>query len=59
MTWTQAICAACYAARVPDGDPIVLRDPDPERCCDCGAVTTDGIYLRIDPATVQYPRGRQ
>jgi hypothetical protein len=29
-----------------------MGNPEPERCCYCGAPTTDGIYVRADPNLV-------
>ena len=55
MTWTQPICDDCYQRRYPDRMPSVLLNPSPETCCDCGADTLHGIYVRVDPATVAHP----
>lgn len=54
MTWTQPICLAC---RSRDNRGIYRRDVNyyPKVCCSCGAVTSAGIYIRIDPASVPYP----
>lgn len=59
MNFTQAICSDCHAARHPDRKPhtVPLDVRERETCCLCGAVTMEGIYERIDPRTVKYPRG--
>lgn len=58
MSWTQPICAACYAKRAPGRAPVRVSEDyaDAEVCCDCGQETHEGIYLRVDPATVKFPR---
>lgn len=54
MNWNQPICAECYAKRHPGRRPVEVIDASPEMCCDCGEVTHDGIYYRIDPRTVRF-----
>jgi hypothetical protein len=57
MSWTQPVCVPCWDRDNPDrpapdrGDVGAL-----EQCCKCGTMTRSGIYIRIDPATVSYPR---
>ncbi|MGN2634653.1 hypothetical protein ACTD5D_00350 [Nocardia takedensis] len=53
--WTQPACDECFQLTHPGRDPFALRNPDTERCCLCGAATTSGIYIRIDPSTVAHP----
>lgn len=53
--WSQPICAWCYDKRHPRRVPYHLTDPMREVCCDCGNVTGEGIYVRVDPATVDHP----
>lgn len=56
VTWTQAICAACWEVREPGRVPVRVRGQAyAERCCDCGKATPDGIFMRIDPKTVRFP----
>lgn len=55
MNWNQPICLGCWWVRNPERKPYCLIDPEQERCCDCGRSTTEGIYIRIDPATVRFP----
>lgn len=57
-SWNQPICGACYDRRYPAREPVRLRDPEGERCVDCGQTTDDGIYLRLDPTTARYPSRR-
>ena len=59
MNWTQPICIGCYLARYPDRSPYTIRNAEPETCCDCGAVTLNGIYFRADPRTVRFPKSEQ
>lgn len=56
VSWTQAICEACYFVRYGLRRPTVIREPGREQCCDCGRPTVSGIYIREDPITVRYPR---
>jgi hypothetical protein len=56
MSWTQAICERCWGIAHPGMEPTRLIDPEFETCCFCGAHTDDGIYVRIDPRSVPYPR---
>lgn len=70
-SFTQPLCTADWLEREGEWDdnrlvdfrvPVVVRDPDAEwqdqlnRCCICGRPTTSGIFTRIDPTTVPYPR---
>jgi hypothetical protein len=27
-----------------------------ETCCDCGESTYEGVYFRVDPRTVKFPK---
>lgn len=56
MSWTQPICRICFGDRKPGRVPVRVLYTDPEKCCDCGTTTDEGIYIRVDPATVAYPR---
>lgn len=57
MNWTQPICEICYDLRYPGRLPTTLLPShrETELCCDCGFTTTSGIYVRVDPRTVEYP----
>lgn len=55
MNWTQPICGECYTKRYPSREPLKVKDADPETCCDCGEMTQEGIYFRVDPRTVKFP----
>lgn len=60
MTWTQPLCDACWETARPGHAPTRVFDdtmtaPISETCCRCGQ-PTEGIYVRIDPSTVPYPR---
>jgi hypothetical protein len=53
--WTQPVCYNRFKEIYPDKEPVPMKDilpPDP--CCFCGHPTR--IYIRIDPATVPFPR---
>jgi len=58
MTWTQPLCVPCWSIRNPERivDQAKFQQGDTERCCDCGEQTWSGIYTRIDPNTVPFPR---
>lgn len=58
MSWTQPVCSADWFKRNPNrGEPhrIVPEYAEEETCCYCGQLTTSGIYVRVDPATVPHP----
>lgn len=50
------MCDPCWAREGPDREPVRRIDPDLERCAWCGQSTRSGIYVRVDPDTVPYPR---
>lgn len=58
MNWTQPMCDPCWARRQPGIDPVRIKAQYAveERCAFCGAHTRSGIYVRVDPRTVLYPR---
>jgi hypothetical protein len=56
MSWTQPICGECWERENPGRKPVRVIDGDTERCCHCGTLTTNGIYTRVDPTTVAFPR---
>jgi hypothetical protein len=55
-TWSQPLCRTCFAVLHPGRVPVQVLYTDAERCCLCGTSTDEGIFVRIDPATVTYPR---
>jgi hypothetical protein len=54
--WTQPQCAACWIERHPDRQPVRVVEAKAERCAFCGRITRAGIYVRVNPASVPYPR---
>lgn len=62
MTWTQPICAARWNQDYSEGRRTVnveldeIGSGDLEHCCYCNKPTLSGLYVRLDPATVPYPR---
>jgi len=54
-SWTQPICPQCYAKDSPGQRPSVLNDKTGEKCCECGALTGAGIWVRRDPAECRFP----
>lgn len=62
QTWTQPVCDDCWyfaqslKREEPQYDPVRLVDPDTEQCCNCGGPAISGIYVRMNPAQVRYPR---
>lgn len=58
MTWNQPICDTCWEVLNPDREPFRIKDiiRETERCCICGDTTKSGIYTRLNPNTVPYPK---
>jgi hypothetical protein len=54
-SWTQPICQRCWALQNPGRVPVLTTIGDTETCAWCGSKTTTGIYVRVDPATVEFP----
>jgi hypothetical protein len=48
MSWTHNICLSCWKKREPDRKPVRVIFGD-ERCCFCGNLNNDGIFIREDP----------
>jgi hypothetical protein len=67
LSWTQPCCERCWVERHHlEGEPIKLpvrvRSEDPyntEQCCYCGNPTWVGIFVRVDPTTVDYPMEKE
>lgn len=53
--WNQAICDTCFGKREPGREPVRITPPEREVCCDCGADTDSGIYIRAHRDTVRFP----
>jgi len=61
MGWTQPMCGPCWRAfclgtRGEIHEPTVVVDADPEVCCACGTLTVEGVFVRVDPTKVPFPR---
>lgn len=59
MTWTHALCEACWKAREPGREPfrlvdVGIVDRKTETCCRCGEPTTTGIYVRANQQEMPY-----
>jgi hypothetical protein len=70
--FTQPVCTDCWLAentvRLPETGEAMFKAPTvlkmdemewPDRlemCCKCGRCTTSGIFIRVDPSTVLYPK---
>lgn len=64
-SWTHPQCEQCWIERNTYLDPQrgvtvriphrVLVDPKVEQCAWCGQETIAGIYVREDPANVEFP----
>lgn len=54
-SWTQPLCADCYWRHSPGQEPATVNDRTGEKCCQCGALTGAGIWVRVDPATCPFP----
>lgn len=57
MNWNQPKCDGCYALENPGREPARMVEDvrEEEQCSTCGKLTTSGIYVRQDPASVLYP----
>lgn len=53
--WMHGCCVTCWNIfrMEPKKDADTMTTCAPEVCCWCGRVTTAGIYLRGDPATME------
>lgn len=65
MSWTQPMCERDWIKQQSkwDGDvllsiriPVIVLDRGIEQCAWCGEPTVVGIFVRVDPSTVPYPR---
>lgn len=57
MMSIHPICRVCYDKRYPGREAQTMPQDSRvlEFCCDCGSLTTHGIYFRADPKDVCYP----
>lgn len=60
-SWTQPACDTCFAGVNPGSEPSRITEEfrDEEICCMCGVRIRNGLYIRIDPATVDHPTPEQ
>jgi LSD1 subclass zinc finger protein len=55
-SWTQPMCENDWYAMNPNRTPVrMLAGARQVRCCVCGMMTIDGIFVRIHPSLVPYP----
>lgn len=54
-SWTQPCCGSCFQDLHPGRMPSRIKHAECEQCCRCGSATDEGIYVRVDPATVPHP----
>jgi len=54
LSFTQPVCDDCWDAEHPENPARRLDAGEAECCCQCGALTRSGIYIRVDPLTVPY-----
>ena len=57
-SWTQPSCDTCFTGLFPKSEnPHRLTEEfrNEERCCMCGIVTHNGLYIRVNPTTVPHP----
>lgn len=54
LSWTQPCCASCWLDLNPGRKPTRMFHAEPEQCCHCGAETSEGIYIRVDPVQVPF-----
>jgi hypothetical protein len=55
-SWSQPVCDDDWFKREPTRTPVRIVTRPTERCAFCGQITHSGIYVRIDPSTVPFPR---
>lgn len=57
-SWTQPACDTCFAGlfpKVENPHRIIEESWEIEVCCMCGARHRSGLYIRINPSTVDHP----
>lgn len=56
MSFTQPLCDDCWDEENASRPSPRMGMGETEQCCMCGEETRSGIYTRVDPKTVPYPR---
>lgn len=51
------MCATCWKMKNGDRVPIQVLLPNVERCCFCGGIAGDGIYIRASADDAKYCMG--
>jgi hypothetical protein len=57
-SWTQPACDTCFAGVFPRvANPVRVMEEyrSDEICCMCGVAIRNGLYIRINPTTVDHP----
>ncbi len=60
--WYQPVCDDCWNekhSRRPRHSFLEPGSGNLEKCCRCGLDTRSGIYMWVDPATVDHPTDRE
>lgn len=52
MGWMHKICFDCWYKKNPEREPVRFIRYKPEKCCFCGRMTLERIFVRQDPRTV-------
>lgn len=52
MNWTHHICLACWQKTEGNRVPHRVLPPVDVKCCICGQVTWDSIYVRRNPKSL-------
>ena len=60
-SWNQPICNLCWQEKNPERNPYRLKTAltKEETCAYCGNKTRSGIYVRDDPANVEFKQKRE
>jgi hypothetical protein len=57
MAWkTQPVCDDCWDTEHPDRPSPRKGQGHLEQCCQCGAATRSGIYVRLETGQVKFPQ---
>ena len=52
--WMHSLCDACYLVNFAKwGNPVRSEQITLQVCCNCGSCHRSGIYMRMDPKTLQ------
>ena len=52
--WNHSICGPCWRNREPNRQACAVIDAELTICCFCNAEHSSGIYIRHDPAELDY-----